>query len=271
VKARVTDFVVAFNERGLLTYASAIAFQVISALAPALLFVLGLLGFLHLQDVYTSDIAPHLRDHLSPAALSIVNDTVGNVLGGAQVFWVTAGALLAVWQVSGAVRAVMGAFNTIYGVEEDRPLLQRLKVSILLAVATGAWALTAISAVTLTPLLYGDGGAALDVLLFLVRWVIAASLLLVGVGLLIHYAPATRPTIGWVSLGSLLVIGAWIAMSLGFGVYLRVIADYGSAFGNLATFVVLIAYLYLSCIAFLGGAQADAMIREEAEGTGSLG
>lgn len=77
MKARVTDFVVAFNERGLLTYASAIAFQVISALAPALLFVLGLLGFLHLQDVYTSDIAPHLRDHLSPAALSIVTDTVG--------------------------------------------------------------------------------------------------------------------------------------------------------------------------------------------------
>lgn len=269
VKARGSDLVAAFHDRGLLTYASAIAFQVISSLAPVLLFLLAMLGFLHLQDVYTREIAPRLTEGMSPAAVSIVNDTVGKVLAGAQVFWVTAGALLAVWQISGAVRAVMGAFNVIYDIEEDRPLLRRLKVSILLAIATGGCTLAAIAVVTLTPLLYGDGGAALDVLLFLVRWLVAAALLLLGVGLLIHHAPATRPPIGWVSRGSLLVIGAWVAMSLAFGVYLRVIADYGSVFGNLATFVVLVAYLYVSCIAFLAGAQADALVREESEGTRS--
>ena len=50
-------------------------------------------------------------------------------------------------------------------------------------------------------------------------------------------------------------------MSLGFGVYLREIADYNSIFGGLATVVVLIAYLYASAVVFLGGVQVDALVR----------
>jgi uncharacterized BrkB/YihY/UPF0761 family membrane protein len=51
-------------------------------------------------------------------------------------------------------------------------------------------------------------------------------------------------------------------MSIGYGIYLREIASYGSVFGQLATFFVTAGYLYYSAVAFLGGLQVDAVIRD---------
>ena len=113
----------------------------------------------------------------------------------------------------------------------------------------------------LSPLLYGDVPAAVDALLFLARWGAAAVLLLIAVGLVLHYAPETDQPLGWVTFGSVLVMAGWVVMSLGFGVYLREIADYNSIFGGLATVVVLIAYLYAAALVFLGGVQIDALAR----------
>ena len=56
-------------------------------------------------------------------------------------------------------------------------------------------------------------------------------------------------------------MAAWIGMSILFGVYVTYIASYGSVFGNLASFFVLLLYVYASSIAFLAGVQADACLR----------
>jgi membrane protein len=57
------------------------------------------------------------------------------------------------------------------------------------------------------------------------------------------------------------VMAAWVGMSILFGIYVTYIANYGSVFGNLATFFVLLLYVYASSIAFLAGVQADACLR----------
>src|SRR4051794_25144236 len=82
-----------FHENRLLTYASAIAFQVLTGLMPLLLLVLGLLGFFHLSEVWSTDVAPDLRPHVSHAAFQVIDDTVTQVLGKERLFWVTAGAV----------------------------------------------------------------------------------------------------------------------------------------------------------------------------------
>ena len=49
------------EEHGLLTYASAIAFQVLTSLIPLALLVLSVMGFLQLDDVWTKDLAPAVQ------------------------------------------------------------------------------------------------------------------------------------------------------------------------------------------------------------------
>jgi membrane protein len=266
VRDYVADLVASFEEHDLLTSASAISFQIFTAIVPFLLFGFALLGFLNLDTVWRDDIAVHIRPHLSAAAFTVINDTVTKVLSSRQVFWMTGGLALTVWQVSGAVRAVMGALNRIYRVRRQRSWRERMTVSLALAVAVGGLLLAALAAVTLIPLAYGDVGQPAQTLLFVARWCLAGLLMLAAVGLLLRHAPAKMRPLQWVSFGTMLIIGSWIAMSLAFAGYLQFIANYESVFGNLATVVVLLGYIYLSSVVFLAGAQLDALVRRRVEG-----
>jgi membrane protein len=251
-----------FRDNDLLTYASAIAFQVATAIPPFLLFAFALLGFLNLDDVWSQHVAPDLRRHVSPHVYALIADTVRKVLGTKQLFWVTAGAALAIWEISGAVRAVMGAFDGIYGAAERRSFRDKFPTSIALAVGVDLAFLAAVGVVRFGPLLYGQASGLGAPVAFLARWLVAAALLGLAVGLLVRHAPAVDQPLPWVSFGTLLVIVAWVAMSIAFGVYVTSIVSYGSIFGHLATVFVLLLYLYASAIVFLGGAQLDAAVRQ---------
>jgi membrane protein len=72
---------------------------------------------------------------------------------------------------------------------------------------------------------------------------------------------ATRQTLPWVTVGTGLVMAAWVGMSILFAIYVTYVANYGSVFGNLATFFVLLTHIYASSVAFLAGVQTDACIR----------
>jgi membrane protein len=199
---------------------------------------------------------------VSPAAYSLINDTVHNVLRSKRIFWVTGGLALAIWEISGAVRAVMGALDGIYGVERERSLKEKLVPSLLLSAAVGVLFVAAASVVRFVPILLGDHvPLALIPVLFVARWGLAAAFLALAVGLLVRHCPYCTQPLPWVSFGTGLVIVAWTAMSIGYGLYLTEIASYGSIFGQLATFFVTAGYVYYSAVAFLGGLQVDAVIR----------
>jgi uncharacterized BrkB/YihY/UPF0761 family membrane protein len=68
-----------------------------------------------------------------------------------------------------------------------------------------------------------------------------------------------------VTFGAILVVVAWSLTSV-FGWYLTSVADYSSLFGNLATVIVALEYVYLSSVAFLAGMHVDALTLWVAEG-----
>lgn len=259
------ELVDSFNERDLLTWASALSFQLVTAVVPFLLFGFGLIGFLSLDNAW-SDIAKSIKPHMSDAAFKVVDDTAGKVLTSKQLWWVTIGFALAIWQVSGGIRTIMGGLCAIYDCGESRGWLERMRLSILLAIAVSALVLAAIAVAWTGPLLYGDVGQPLGALLVVARWAVAAVLLGSATALTVRFAPDGYQPPGWVSVGTTIVVGAWIAASILFGIYIRFIASYGSIFGNLATVVILFAYIYISSIVFFAGAQVDAIIRRRVEG-----
>ncbi len=257
-----------FKQHDLLTYSSAISFQIITAVVPFLMFVLALAGLLHLNSVWLDHVAPEIRTHVSAAVFSVISSAVSKAFSSRALLWATVGGGLALWQVSGAVRAVMGAFDRIYGANFQRPFIRRYLISFALAMATGACFILAAVCLELAPFFtVGHPGAAWDVFAFLARWVLAIGFLSLAVGVLVHIAPATHQPLPWVSLGTTIVTVWWVIVSIGFYFYLTGLASYGSVFGSLASVIVVIAYLYISTTAFLFGAQLDAIIRAQATGT----
>jgi membrane protein len=259
------ELVRSFRKRRLLVWASALSFNLVTAVVPFLLFALGLIGFVHLDGVW-ADIAKSAKPHMSKAAFTVVNDTADKVLHQKQVFWVTIGFAIAIWQVSGGIRTIMGGLSSIYECDDERSWAQRLRRSLVLALIVSALVLTAIGAIWLTPLVYGDVGQPFAAVLFVARWGVAGVCLGLATGLTVRMAPDGYQPPAWVSAGTTIVVSAWILTSILFGLYIRFVASYGSIFGNLATIVVLFVYIYISSIVFFAGAQVDAIIRRRVEG-----
>ena len=265
VRTLARTVIARYREHDLLTYASAISFQVLFALIPLLLFALGLIGFLSLSEAWAKDIAPGIESHVSDSLFKVIDDTVNQVLGSKKLFWVTAGGLIAVWEISGAVRAVMQIFNRIYGVEETRPFWHRMRISLWLSAIAALCLIAAAVVVRFGPLLVdtvGGSGLLVDLVSFGARWAIALALLIVVVGVLVRFAPNCSRPLHWVSFGALVVVVGWALMSAGFYTYATQVADYESIFGSLATVIVTMTYLYASVIVFLTGVQLDALVQD---------
>jgi membrane protein len=257
----------AYRVNDLLTYASAISYQVLFALIPLILFGLGVLGFFSLQAAWQQDLAPEIQQRVSPALFTVIDDTVTRILGDKHTFWVTFGAALAVWEISGAMRAIMQVFNRIYEVEDRRPFWQRIRISLALAAVTGVIVLLTIAVVRFLPLATDQlgSGFVVDLLAFVVRWALAIGLMILLVGILVRVAPDAREPLHWVSFGALLVVLGWIVMTIGFWWYASRIADYASIFGSLSVVIVVMTYLYAAAIVFLTGVQIDALVRRGIE------
>jgi len=254
------SYVEAFDEHEVLNSASAIAFQALSALIPIVLVLLAALGFFDLERVW-DDAASELRPQLSPAAFTVLDDTVRKIVTEQQPFWLTAGLAFAIWRLSSAMRAVMGALDRIYGADRERPLRERLRVSVALSLVVAGLLLGAIAAVQLGPLAVRTDGGLAGAASLVVRWAIAAALLLGAVAVTLRHAPASPQPLGWVSFGSGLAVGSWLVASAAFVLYVTEIASYGSLFGSFATLFVLLTYLYLAAIALLAGVELDAQVR----------
>jgi membrane protein len=264
----IRDLRDAFRKHELLLYANAISFRVFASIIPLLLFAVGMLGFLSLDEVWRDDIAPDIRPDVSKAAFEVIDDTITKVLEHKRLFWITLGAGIAVWQMSGAMRMTMKASNRIFELRETRTVAVCVATSIALGIVAAVLILSAVAMIKFGPLFVEatlGHGTLLGVVAFIVQWLIGVALLLLLIGLVVRFAPAKRQPIEWVSFGALVVVVAWILMSLVFGFYLTSIASYGSLFGNLATVIVALEYVFLSSIVFVAGLQIEAQTRREVE------
>jgi membrane protein len=258
------DTIESFQRNGLVNFAGAMAFRVVLALIPFLLLLLALIGFLDLEEVWKSDVAPEIKKNASDVAFKLIDDTVRQVLSQKQLWWLTVGLAVTLWELSAATRVTMSALDKVFGYRRRRGLLEMLPRSLALGATMGTCVVAAIAVVRFGPLLTGDVHGVLAVISFLVRWTLAAAMLGVGVALMVRYGAATRQSLPWVSLGSGLVLGSWVVTSIAFGLYATYVASYTSVFGHLASIFVLLLYLWLSANAFLVGIQLDACVRERA-------
>src|SRR5205085_1768463 len=111
-----------FAKHSLLTWASAIAFQVLVALVPLSLLLLGILGALGERRVWQQQVRPGIDRRLPKPTSGAIDYAADKILTHASAGLLAFGAALTVWEISGSVRAIGGALNQIYDTEDERPL-----------------------------------------------------------------------------------------------------------------------------------------------------
>lgn len=243
-----------------MTYSAALAFQALVALVPLTMLGLGILAAAGEADVWRESIAPHIDGRVTEPVFLAIDYSVDRLLESGSAGLIAFAFVFALWYLTLPIRAVMEALNAIHDVRDSRAFLRRLVTAVALALAVGVCLVAAGLVLAVAPAI---SGGALDTLFSLGRWLVAAVLLALLVGLLMRYAPAERPEKRWASAGSLLVIAVWIVASLLFRVYATSLADFKSPIGTLTAFLVLTAYVFTTAAIFLVGAQLDELLRLE--------
>jgi membrane protein len=257
-----------FLEDDMPTYASALAYQALFSLFPFFIFLLALIGTLHLPNFifWLQQQAQMLMPQQANEQINGVLDQLRQPRGGL----LSTGAIVALWTASAGVRATMYAFNAAYGVKESRPVWKLYSLSVFYTIVVAALLILSAVLMLVGPramqwLSSQVGFEQVFVNLWTwLRWPVALFLLSLSAALVYYAAPAAQPRFRFITPGAVLSVVIWIAASLGFDYYVRNFADYASMYGSVGSVVILLLYFYISSAVLLFGAEINAAIERHA-------
>jgi membrane protein len=255
--------------------AAALAYYFLFALFPTLLFLTVLLGLLPMPGLM--DRLLQYGDQALPSdAASIVRRTWIEINRGARGGLLSIGVLTALWAASNGMASIMSALNVAYDVEDTRPWLKRRFLAVLLTFGFALFILAAMVLLVFGPHI-GAGVAGLFGLgtMFTSVWTavnipIVMFFVLVGIALVYYLAPAVEQQWRWVTPGSVVALGLWLAMSWGLRLYVGRFADYNATYGSIGGIILLMLWLYLTGVVMLIGAEINAEIEHAAAEHGAL-
>ena len=246
------------------TYASALAYQMLFSLFPFILFLIALIGFLHLPDFF-SWLRMQAGMVLPPQALDQVNPVIDQ-LQTSKSGLLSVGIVIALWSASAGIRLLMSAMNAAYDVVEARPVWKRLPLSVLYTVGIAGMLLAAAALMVLGPQVMNWVAAQFGLEDFVVtlwtiaRWPVIVFLMMVAVALMYYVLPDVKQEFRFITPGSVLAVVVWIIASLGFAFYVKTFADYNAMYGSIGAIIVLLLYFYISSAVLLLGAEMNAVI-----------
>ncbi len=247
------------------TYAAALAYHVLLALFPFVIFLVALLGFLNIPQFFdwlVSQAQTALPQQAAQQVVQVIREVQGQAQGGLLSF----GIIAAIWAASAGVRSLMNALNAAYDVEESRPSWQRYLLSILYTIALAVMLIVAAGLMLIGPQVaewiagqVGLGNLFLTLWTWL-RWPVAVLLLMLALAIVYYAAPNVSQPFRFITPGSVLAVIVWILASLGFSYYVSNFGSYGATYGSLGAVVVLLLYFFISSAVLLLGAEVNAEI-----------
>jgi membrane protein len=256
--------------------AATLTYYAMMSLFPALLVGVTLLGLVGQQGLVT-DATNYLLDHgVDPSTANVVSHVLQNMVstsGGALGATLVISIALALNGASGAFGASGRALNLVYGADESRGMVRRKLVDVAATLAVIVLFAVVLAAVFLGGQIAHDlfgkiglGSTAASIWSY-ARWPVALVAATVAYGIVYGMAPDIEPRkVRWLTPGAVVGVVLWIALSLGFSIYIRNFSSYGAAYGAFGAAIVLLLWLYLSANAFLLGAELNAELERSAAG-----
>jgi membrane protein len=254
-----------FRNDNVTDLAAALTYYGVLAIFPALIALVSILGVI--GHSATQPLIENIGKVAPGAAKSVFTSAITNIQhdqGAAGVIFVVSIAV-ALWSASGYVAGFMRAANTIYDVEEGRPIWKTVPVRMGVTVVMVLLLAISAFAVVLTGGLARDVGGLIGVgssavaVWDIVKWPVLVLVVSAMIAILYWAAPNVRhPSFRWVSPGGVLAVATWLVASGLFASYVANFSSYNKTYGALASVVVFLVWLWISNIALLLGAEFNA-------------
>ena len=254
-------------------HAAALTYYVLMSLFPAGLLALSLLVLLGQYPETYDAIVGYLRD-VAPA--SVVDPLDRSLREALQSRGTAATALavsipLAFYGMTGALEATRRALNVVFELEgPGRSFLQRKTIDVLSAIVLMALVLASLVMVFIGGGFARDlfgfvglGSTAADIWNF-VRWPGAVLVAMLVFALIYYVTPDVKQrAFHWLTPGAAVAVLLWLGASVAFSLYVSRIADVGAFYGAFTGAILLVAWLWLTNVALLYGAELNAEIERQ--------
>ena len=254
--------------------AAQMAYTLLFAAAPVLLFLWHLLGLfgtdpgkLHgmfsiLKGFLPPD--PRVQEALDVAAASVV-------VTGSSGLLANVGILVGIYFGTVFIATISRALSHTYGVTEPRNWWSKYIISFLLLFWFGIAIFLGFTAVVFGETLAGVAEVNFQLAFPLQQWVVALNLPFTGIGLILLalalylYTPENYMTIRQALPGAIFFSIGWITVTKLFQLYVTRYSRYDATYLALASIIILLTWMYLTCLFLLLGGKLNAILRRERE------
>ena len=255
--------------------AGQMAYLLLIALAPGLLFLWHLLGLfgtdpakLHRMFVVLKSFMPpdpKVQDILDAAVASVV-------VTGSSGMLANVGIIVGIYFGTVFIATISRALSQTHGVREDRHWWSKYVISFFMLFWFGIIILICFNAVVFGETLAGIAEVNFQLTVPLQEWVTLLNLpltamALIGLALALYLlTPENYLTIRQALPGAIFFSVGWITVTKLFQFYVAKYDRYNPTYLALASIIVLLTWMYLTCLLLLLGGKLNAILRREREG-----
>jgi membrane protein len=264
----------------LMGLASEMAYNAMLSLFPGIFALLTVITIFDAPRTAVNQLAAQVHFLAPLPVTSLIEEFVGDVTGRHQSL-LSLSSIGALWALSSVVGAAMVAMDQIHEVppKQRRPFWQHRSIAVLLAVGSIAMLLGAIFLIFVSGLIVElvaqNSGDNFEV--FLLRiWQgfslpMALGLVAIAFAFIYRWGPSRWRPGTPILPGAVIAAFCWAGISLLFRNHILKVINYNYTYGTLSTVIILLIWLYLSCLVMLIGNQLNVTVGNMAGSLGSSG
>jgi membrane protein len=250
------------------------AYQMLFTLAPGLLFLWHLLGLFGTDPAKLHTMLGVVRAFLppDPKVQEILDTIVANVIvTGSNGKLAIAGIILGIYLGTLFISTISRALSHTHGVTEDRNWWSKYIISFFLLFWFGITILIAFNVTVFGEALAGMAEVNLQLHIPLQEWVAYLNLPFTGIALVILalalylLTPENYLTIRQALPGAIFFSIGWMTVTKLFQFYVARYDRYNPTYLALASIIMLLTWMYLTCLLLLLGGKLNAILRRESE------
>jgi len=254
--------------------AAQMAYQFLFTLAPGLLFLWHLLGLFGTDPAKLHQILAVLKSFLpsDPKVQDILDTQAANVLVTGSSGWVAnLGIIVGICLGTAFISTISGALSRTHGVNEDRNWWSKYVISFFLLFWFGITMLFCFNVVVFGETLAGIAEVNFQLRIPLQEWVAFLNLPLTALALVLLalalylLTPENYLTVRQALPGSIFFAVGWVIVTKLFQYYVARYDSYNATYLALASFIVLLFWMYVTCLLLLLGGKLNAILRRERE------
>ena len=249
---------------GMIERASAISFNIVMAIPPAIIFLFTLIPYLPFVNQFTHELFRLIRDVVpgetnNRAIINFLRDFLTNPRNGL----LSIGFLLALFYSSNAMMGIMRSFDKNYIGFRKRKSLQKRGIAIKLTLIMFVIVFSSILLMVMQGAVLkwlGIQSATVRAVIKNVRWVVIVLLFFYSISYIYRHAPSVDKKWRLLNPGSMLATCLMLLFTYLFSYWVNNFASYNKLYGSISAILILMVLIYFNSLVLLIGFELNVSI-----------